>query len=232
MFPELQDYGLIFVSLAVFGFIISDIFKTGQYWGCGIPSFYKSNIEKFFHYVSTAILFLSLFLVFIGLAPQENAITKFIDVFFTAFYKIHESGILSDGSYIIIEKIFVISSFFAFIYIFLYAVLFLSGFYLRLGSHEIQLNQLNVFLRNQCEPIKFAAFVAESNDFFFFLKKEGINLWEAVRKEDIKRIETIKASSQLENCAVYLINRIFSFKNKIRIRGLLKTAKLHLILTK
>jgi len=43
MFPELQDYGLIFLLLAVFGFIVLDIFKTGQQWG--IPNFYKSNIE-------------------------------------------------------------------------------------------------------------------------------------------------------------------------------------------
>lgn len=218
MFPELQDYGLIFVSLAVFGFIILDIFKTGQYWG--IPNFYKSNIEKFFHYfhyVSTAILFLSFSLVFIGLSisspNQENTITKFIKGFFTVFDKIHESGFVSDGSYTIVLKIFAISSFFAFIYIILYFIVFFSGIYLQLGSAI----QLNVFLRNQIEPKKFAGFVSESDDFFFFLKINGINLWEAIRKEDIERIETIKARSQLENWIFDFRNRVFNFKNKIHI---------------
>jgi hypothetical protein len=216
MFPDLQDYGLIFVSLAVFGFIILDIFKTGQYWG--IPNFYKSNIEKFFHYVSTAILFLSFSLVFIGLAlsspNQENTITKFIKGFFTVFDKIHESGIVSDGSYTIVLKIFAISSFFAFIYIIIYFIVFFSGIYLQLGKAI----QLNVFLRDKSEPVKFAGFVSESDDFFFFLKMNGINLWEAIRKEDIARIETIKTRSQLENWIFDFINQVFNFKNKIRIK--------------
>ncbi len=207
MFPELQDYGLIFVSLAVFGFIILDIFKTGQYWG--IPDFYKSNIEKFFHYVSTAVLFLSFALVFIGLAisspNQENAITKFVKGIFTIFDKFRELGILSDDSYTIVVKIVAFSSFFAFLYILLYGFVFFSGLYIRLGSAI----QLNVFLKEKNEPIKFTSLITESDDFLFFIKNEGINLWEAIRKDDIVRIETVKARSRLEN---WISDLIYSVK--------------------
>ena len=31
MFPDLQNYGIFFIALAVFGFIILDIFNTGKY---------------------------------------------------------------------------------------------------------------------------------------------------------------------------------------------------------
>jgi len=54
MFPELQDYGIIFLCVALFGFIILDIYKTGR--DLGIPNFYKSYIEQIFHYISVAIL--------------------------------------------------------------------------------------------------------------------------------------------------------------------------------
>lgn len=126
MLSELQDYGLIFILLAVFGFIILDIFKTGQYWG--IPDFYKSNIEKFFHYISTAILFLSFSLVFLVLTisspNQENAITKFAKSFLTIFDKFHELGILTNDSYALVVRVVVFSSFFLPFFISFYILLY------------------------------------------------------------------------------------------------------------
>lgn len=208
MFPELQDYGLIFVSLAVFGFIILDIFKTGQYRG--IPNFYRTTVEKFFHYVSTAILALSVILVLIGIsltAPnRENTIAEFIKGFFDIFDKFHEFGIVSDEGYSVAINIFALASLFAFIYIILYAIIFYMGIYYRI----INTIQLSVFLRNRSEPIKFAGLITESDDFFFFLKKEGFNLWEAIRKDDITRIDTIKVHSALDRWIMDKVNWVIS----------------------
>lgn len=217
MFPELQDYGLIFLLLAVFGFIVLDIFKTGQQWG--IPNFYKSNIEIFFHYVSTAILVLSFIFVLIGLALSspnpDNVITKFIIDIFNIFDKIHELGLISDGSIMMIGKILVFSTFFAFLYIFLYFVVFYLGVYFRISSAI----QLNVFLKdNQSNHKKFSGLITETDDFFFFLKNEGINLWEAVRKDDIAGIETIKGRPRLDNWIFGLIIWIKKIVNKLRLR--------------
>lgn len=217
MFPELQDYGLIFLLLAVFGFIVLDIFKTGQQWG--IPNFYKSNIEIFFHYISTAILVLSFIFVFIGLAlgspNPDNVITKFIKDIFNLFDKMHELGFISDGSIMIIGKILVYSTIFAFFYIMLYVVVFYLGIYFRISSAI----QLNVFFKdNQSNPKKFSGFITETDDFFFFLKNEGINLWEAVRKDDIAGIETIKERPRLDNWIFGLITWILKIVNKLLLK--------------
>lgn len=218
MFPELQNYGLIFLLLAVFGFIILDIFKTGQQWG--IPNFYKSNIEIFFHYVSTAILVLSFIFVFIGLAISspnpDNAITNFLKDIFNIFDKIHEFGLISDGSIMIIGQILVFSTFFSFLYIILYGVVFYLGVFFRISSAI----QLNVFLKDnqRSNPKNFSGLITENDDFFFFLKNEGINLWEAVRKDDIAGIETIKGRPRLDNWIFGLIIGIQKIVNKLRIR--------------
>jgi len=208
MFPELQDYGLIFVSLAVFGFIILDIFKTGQYRG--IPNFYRTTVEKFFHYVSTAILALSFILVLIWLSltaqNRENAIAEFIKAFFDIFDKYHELGIISDEGYSVAISIFALASLFAFIYIILYILIFYMGICYR----TMNTIQLSVFLRNRSEPIKFSGIIAESDDFFFFLKKEGFNLWEAIRKDDITRIDAIKVHSALESWIMNTVNWVIS----------------------
>lgn len=197
MFPDLQDYGLIFISLAVFGFIILDIYNTGKYWS--IPDFYKSNIEKFFHYISIAILVLSFSLVIIGwvitASNQGNIITESVKEFFYTFKKMYEIGIISEESYIASLKIYIFASYVAVVYIIAYIFIFLFGLFI----HYLRTIQLNVFLVGKSEPIKFAGLLSESDDFFYFLKMGGINLWEAIRKDDISRIETVHAPSQYEN---------------------------------
>lgn len=217
MFPELQDYGLIFVSLAVFGFIVLDIFKTGQYYG--IPNFYKSNVEKFFHYISTAILVLSFALIlmelFISAPNQENAITKFIQELFSFIDKMREFGIISDENYTALIKIFAFTSLLAIMYILLYIVVFYFGVYFQIISEF----KLNVFLKDSPREAKaFSNLITESDDFFYFKKNDGINLWEAIRKDDVVRFERIKGRSRLEkwilNLIKWLQNNITSLRQK------------------
>ena len=204
IFPELQDYGLIFVLLAVFGFIVLDIFKTGQYYG--IPNFYKSSVEKIFHYISTAILVLSFTLAFMALfiaAPnQENAITKAIYDFFSIIDKIHELGILSNENYTVVVQILTFAFLLAAVYIILYFVVFYIGFYFQI----ISAIKLNVFLKGKpSEAKQFSCLITESDDFFFLKKNEGMNLWEAIRKDDVVRFETIKGRSLLNIWMLELI---------------------------
>lgn len=216
MFPDLQDYGLIFISLAVFGFIVLDIYKTGQY--LGIPDFYKSNIEKFFHYISIAILVLSFslfFIAFVITAPnQGNIITESVIEFFYIYEKIYESGVIREESYITSLNIYLLATYFAVIYIVAYVFIFSFGLFI----HYFRTIQLNVFLVGKREPIKFAGLLSESDDFFYFLKTGRINLWEAIRKDDISRIETVHALSQYENWNDNFIVRCIAKYHNLRRR--------------
>ena len=197
MFPELQDYGLIFVSLAVFGFIILDIFRTGQYYG--IPNYYKSSVEKILHYISTAVFVLSIILVLMWLIildpNKENAITKFVNELISIIGGIIEISVLNGENYTAIVQIFKSSSLLAFFYIVIYTIVFYLGSFFRI----ININKLNVFLKsNPNEAKPFSSLITESDDFFFFLKDGGTNLWEAIRKDDVARFERIEGRSWLE----------------------------------
>ena len=217
MFPELQDYGLIFAFLAVFGFIVSDIFRTGQYYG--IPNFYKSSVEKILHYISTAILVLSFILVFMWLSilspNKENAITKFVNELISIVGEIIEIGILGGENYIVIVQIFRSASLLAFFYIFLYAVVFYFGSFFQMAS----IIKFNVFLKsNPSEAKPFSSLIAESDDFFFFLKNNGTNLWEAIRKDDVERFERIEGRSRLGIWGQDLYNRYLIKKTRKKSR--------------
>ena len=217
MFPELQDYGLIFAFLAVFGFIVSDIFRTGQYYG--IPNFYKSSVEKILHYISTAILVLSFILVVMWLsilAPnQENAITKFVNEVISIVGKIIETIILNGETYTEFVQIFTSASLLAFFYILIYTVVFLSGYFIQTTS----VVHLNVFLKSDPSEVKsFSSLITESDDFFFFLKDDGTNLWKAIRKDDVSSFERIVGRSRLgifgQNLRKLLHNQIDSIHKK------------------
>lgn len=212
MIPDLQDYGIIFLSIAIFGFIVLDIYKTGQ--GLGIPFYFRTHLEKIFHYISVAVLLFSFSLVFMSLiltAPnQENIFTNIVKAFFATFQRSHELGIISDESYIVILKVFAFSAFFAFNYIILYFILLALGIFSRFNS----MLRTNVYLKGKNEPIRFVNLITETNDFFFFEKEEGINLWEAIRRENIERIETIKSSTKFEIILTNLKKSISNYSHK------------------
>jgi hypothetical protein len=209
MFPELQDYGIIFLCVALFGFIILDIYKTGR--DLGIPNFYKSHIEQFFHYISVAILVFSYSLVAISFilltAPnQENVFTNIVKIFFTFFERSHELGIISTESYEAILKFFIYSAFFSIYYLIFYSIVLILGLFSRYNSRL----RTNVYLKGKNEPIKFVGLITETDDFFFFEKEEGfqLNLWKAIRKDDIACVETITAPTRFNIMGEKLINWI------------------------
>lgn len=181
LFDILEDYGLILLALAAFGFMVSDAFKMGRYWGIPI---YRNDIEKVFHYISNAItaiiVIFVMFLYFLINYPKNLLIENF-------------------GTYIqkvgITENILIGLFYFTFIYIIFYIFAIGVGFWLSTIFHYIKALWINVYLIDNKEPKKFAGFITESKDFFFFQKNEL--LWEAIRKDQIVRIETIQAKGRI-----------------------------------
>lgn len=181
MFSEFQDYGLILVFLAAFGFIISDAFKIGRYWG--IPDLYRSNIEKIFHYISNAIIsFVVFFFIFLLVLIKYSKDPSII--FITSYFQ--KLGI-TEESYIML---FFLSIFIMFVYG--------SAFYLGLFFRYMKAIWVNVFISGEERmPRKFSSLITESKDFFFF-EKENSLLWEAIRKDQIIRMETIMSPSKFQ----------------------------------
>ncbi len=189
MFSEFQDYGLILVFLAAFGFIVSDAFKVGRYWG--IPDLYRSNIEKIFHYISNAIIsFVVIFIIFLLVLIKNSKNPSM--VFITSYFQ--KLG-LTEESYIML---FYLSIFIMSVYAF--------AFYLGLFFRYMKAIWVNVFIcGEERKPRKFSSLITESKDFFFF-EKENSLLWEAIRKDQIIRMETILAPSQFQKDLSNYIN--------------------------
>ena len=95
--------------------------------------------------------------------------------------------------------------FFSIYYIIFYCIVFTLGLFSRYNS----MLRTNVYLKGKNEPVKFVSLITETDDFFFF-EKEGLrlNLWEAIRKDDIVRIETITAPTRFNIMGEKLINWI------------------------
>ena len=81
MFSELQDYGIILISIAFFGFMVSNAFRTGLY--LFNKTTYRNNIEKIFRYIIIAIFGLFFMLVLIRDFPGYflvKSILKFFEL--------------------------------------------------------------------------------------------------------------------------------------------------------
>ncbi len=81
MLEFLGELGIVFILLALFGFIIKDAFQFGL--TLKPPSLYKTYILSLFHYVSIALYVLSfstaLFIMILASPNQENMITSFFN---------------------------------------------------------------------------------------------------------------------------------------------------------
>jgi len=147
----------------------------------------------------------SLVVIFLLLTAQnqENFFTNIVKAFFTVLERSHELGVISAEGYETIIKFFIYSAFFSFYYIIFYCIVFILGLFSRYNS----MLRTNVYLQGKKEPIKFVSLITETDDFFFF-EKEGLqlNLWEAIRKDDIVRVETITGQSRFNIMGEKLVN--------------------------
>ncbi len=207
---ELQDYGLILLALAAFGFIVSDAFKIGRCWGIPI---YRNNIEKVFHYISNAIIAIVsiffIFLYFIINHPKSPLIVNFA------------SYILKIG---ITENILIGLLYFTFFYSVFYILAVTAGAYMHMIFHYFKKIWIHVYLIDYSEPRKFAGLITESKDFFFF-QKDDIALWEAIKKDQIVRMETIIGERKIGESKIKEVWDSFHLKSNEYLHNLPSTIK-------
>jgi hypothetical protein len=194
MFSEIQDFGLILISLAALGFIVTDAFKTGLYWR--VPDMYRNNPDKIFHYVSNAFLTIFALLSVLGLVFFNLNIYFSQDPFINIFNNFFKDLGFTNKTYIVAS---ILSCFYILFYIFV--------FMLGVSSRYLNDIWINVFISNEEKPRVFKGFISETDDFFFFEKEEGI-LVEAIRKDKIERIESIYTTSSFRKEWNGLLNRL------------------------
>ena len=79
----------------------------------------------------------------------------------------------------------------------------------------INLHPKGAFLFNETIAFytkSFSSLITESDDFFFFLKDDGTNLWKAIRKDDVLGFERIVGRSRL---GIWGQDLIQSLRNQI-----------------
>lgn len=215
MLLELSDFGIFFIAIAIFGYVISDTFNSFKYYG--IPNVYKSDIESFFHHISNGLIALS-FLIVITLltisAPnKENIFTNFLSVFVTIFNNFHEIGIINDYYYTTILRVFVFSFLPAIGFLIIYAGAAIFVFIFKISKET----GVRVFLKGKIEPIEAVDLISESDQFFYFAKKD--RLWVAIRKDEVEKIETVKTLSFIQKSILQINNKLKNWRIELQHKG-------------
>ena len=194
-------YSVILIGLAVFGFIISDIFKTGQY--LGIPDPYKTDFETIFHFISVALLAIAITMVIFA-----YPIAAFLQKSFEMFLKL---GFMDQTTIDFLTKVYGYSLYFSIGYILVYFfIFFLGAIYKFINPIWIEVELMDHTKKS------YHSFICDSNDFYFFETKEKFNLWEGIKKSEILRITAIQETPRIMK---FFWNRLddlirYSKKNK------------------
>lgn len=193
MFNFLTDASIIFISLALFGFLVKDAF----YWGRIIkpPNLYRSNIQAVFHFTSVATFILCLFIVFFVItaaAPnQENFITQFANSLLELVQSYESNESIPQGT---------LSSIINFLTLAFFPSLFYLGAYLiisNLGliSCCLNVNWVKIYFKDDQAGV-FPRIIAE-DDYFLYVEDEMSNqYWKAFRRSDIQKIEVVQHPSK------------------------------------
>jgi hypothetical protein len=212
MIFDFLSYGFLFIILAIFGFVIKDIVNLSQYWN--FPDDYKSDTERFFNYISTAILIIAFATVLLtpSFTSKEPGVAyNFLNVTANTITNLHQMNYISNETYSGIIEDFSLSLvgiiIFSWVYIFIYVIAFSYGLILRYSKAY----GVSVVLKSNPEtPEIFRELIRESDEFFFFEKDSGINLWTAIKKEDIIRMEMVDLPTRSNKILMKIGNKIFS----------------------
>lgn len=193
-------YSIILIGFAIFGFILYDIMKTGQH--AGIPNPYKTDIDFFFHYVSTGLLGISIFILILVI-PLNGFVVRSFDVFL-------QQAIFDEATLLDIAKLLAIGAYLSMGYIIFYMSIFLIGVYFRFTN--------GIWVKvefNGDENKTFNRFICESDDFYFFEDKENFRLWEGRKKTDIKRMTAVEIDPRTVTWTQQAFDFISKFAKRI-----------------
>jgi hypothetical protein len=194
--PELGSFGsfgLIFIGFALFGFILKDAFN----WELTLkpPTMYKSYFSTIFHYVSVALFVLSISIVFLVMivdAPnQNNSATQFFLTLFKIIQAFENSGLISVGFSRSIIQGFTLAFFPAFFYFGLISITIFAGRVYRF------VNEYWIKIELKDGEKTYPKIISDDEIFFYFEQPNNPGLWEAIKKEDIKKMVIERHSSRV-----------------------------------
>jgi hypothetical protein len=185
MFEILPDLGLIIIGVALFGFILKDAYNWELFQKP--PTIYKQQyISTIFHYISIGLFALSILIIFTFFsvfAPnQDNLISKFFNFMFTFIQVAESSGVLASGFSTSIKNNLVLSFFPAFFYFGTVSVVLAIGRFARF------MNEVWVNVEFNDGEKSYPNVISDDDDFFYFEQPDNPGFWEAIRKENVKKI--------------------------------------------
>jgi hypothetical protein len=192
MFEFLPDLGLAFLGLAFFGFVLKDSFN----WEVTVkpPTMYKSYLSTIFHFVSIALFVIAVSIVFIVLilaAPnQNNPFTQFLVGLLQIVQTFETLGGLQQGFTLSIKNGLVLAFFPAFFYVAIVSLTVMAGRNIRF------LNPNWIKIRLNYETREYPKIIADDEIFFYFEQPNNSDLWEAIKKTDIQKMEIVKHRSK------------------------------------
>lgn len=212
MIFDFLNFGLLFVILAIFGFVVKDIINLSQYWN--FPDDYKSDTEKFFNYVATALLIIAFTTVLLSpfIASKEpNFANQFLNITTRSIDQLHDNRLISNETYSGIVEGFsltlISTLFFSYLYIIIYGIAFFFGIFLRFSKAY----GISVVLKSKPDtPETYRELIRESDQFFFFEMDSAFNSWAAIRKEDVLRMEIIDLPSRSTKFFKFIGDAIFA----------------------
>ncbi len=120
-----------------------------------------------------------------------------------------ELGIISDYYYTLIPKVYILLVFPSLALLIMWMIIVVSSLFLK----SSQAYGIRVFLKGNGQPIEALDLISES-DQFFYVSKKG-RLWEAIRKDNIERIEAVYRPSVLDKKIPAIMNNIMTYRAKV-----------------
>jgi len=189
---DLIDFGFLIISLAVIGYILKDAFFF--YRKYTTPYELQKGEDRIFSYISIAILVISfVWLGILVILKNEPGYLQNIQPILEGFQTILDMKLIS-AEQISISLFYFIS----FLYLFTILAFFIA-LVLGIAFVYIDRNAISVTLSENSDTGKeFKRIICESEDFVYVESLDNFRNWEAIRKDEIKKINNIIVDSRAE----------------------------------
>lgn len=184
MLEILPEISVIFISLALLGFLLKDAYNWELFRKP--PTMYRNYIPSLFHYVSIGIFVLSIVIIFIVIslvAPNQNNIfSNFLNFIFKIIEAGESSNIFPTGFTLSVKNYLALAFFPAFIYFGMIAVTIAIGRFFRSTNNQwINVELIDGWLNSP-------KIISDDDDFFYFEQDKNPGTWIAVRKDNIRKM--------------------------------------------